>query len=184
MGHGLSDRLFLGAGLTDEVAHGLAAFLADETMRLPGRPTPPENWHLTIRFLGSTTPLRRDRILEFLDEHLAVEPFTMSFGGLGAFPKPSRATVLWLAVERGGDRLAAMAEIADLAAQAAGFEPEDRPFHAHLTLARIRPPMNVSPLIDRVPRFPLSMQVEQLTLYRSHLGRAGATYEVLDTVEL
>ena len=44
--------------------------------------------------------------------------------------------------------------------------------------------MNVSPLIDRVPRFPLSMEVEQLTLYRSHLGREGATYEVLDTVEL
>ena len=126
MGHGLSDRLFLGVGLTDEVAQGLATFLTVETMRLPGRPTPPENWHLTIRFLGSTTPLQRDRMLEFLDDDLAVEPFTMSFGGLGAFPKPSRATVLWLAVERGGDRLAAMADIADLAAQAAGFEPEDQ----------------------------------------------------------
>jgi 2'-5' RNA ligase len=184
VGHGLSDRLFLAVGLTDEVAHGLAAFLANETIRLPGRPTPPENWHLTMRFLGSTTSLQRDRILEFLGEHLAVEPFTMSFGGLGAFPKPSRATVLWLAVERGGDRLAAMAEIVDLAAQAVGFEPEDRPFHAHLTLARIRPPMNVSPLVDRVPRFPLAMQVERLTLYRSHLGREGATYEALDAVEL
>ena len=177
MGYGLSDRLFLGVGLTRD-------FSLSAMIRLPGRPTPPENWHLTIRFLGSTTPLQRDRMLEFLDEHLAVEPFTMSFGSLGAFPKPSRATVLWLAVERGGDRLAAMADIAGLAAQAAGFEPEDRPFHAHLTLTRIRPPMNVSPLIDRVPRFPLSMQVEQLTLYRSHLGREGATYEVLDTVEL
>ena len=52
MGHGLSDRLFLAVALTDEVAHGLAAFLAEETMRLPGRPTPPANWHLTIRFLG------------------------------------------------------------------------------------------------------------------------------------
>ena len=44
--------------------------------------------------------------------------------------------------------------------------------------------MNVSPLVDRVPRFPLSMQIKQLTLYRSHPGRAGARYEVLDTVEL
>ena len=180
----MSDRLFLAVDLTDEVAHGLAAFLEEETMGLPGRPTPPANWHLTIRFLGSTTALQRDRILEYLDEHLAVEPFLLSFDGLGAFPKPARATVLWLAVERGADRLAAMAEIADHAAQAAGLEPEDRPFHAHLTLARIRPPMNVSPLIERVPRFPLSMEVDRLTLYRSHLTRDGATYEALDSVEL
>ena len=184
MGYRLSDRLFLAVGLTDDVAHGLAAFLEEETMRLPGRPTPPPNWHLTIRFLGSTTALRRDRILEYLDEHLAVEPFTMSFGSLGAFPKPARATVLWLAVERGADRLATMAEFADLAAQAVGFDPEDRPFHAHLTLARIRPPMNVVPLIERVARFPLSMQVDRLTLFRSHLSRDGATYEQLDSVEL
>ena len=184
MGYRLSDRLFLAVDLTDEVAHGLAAFLEREAMRLPGRPTPPANWHLTIRFLGSTVALQRDRILEFLDEHLAVEPFRMSFGGLGAFPKPVRATVLWLAVERGADRLATMAEISDLAAQAAGFDPEDRPFHAHLTLSRIRPPMNVVPLIDRIPRFPLSMQVNRLTLYRSHMSRDGATYEALDSVEL
>ena len=184
MGYRVSDRLFLAVRLTDEVAHGLAAFLEEETMRLPGRPTPPANWHLTIRFLGSTTAPKRDRILEFLDEHLTVEPFTMSFGGLGAFPKPARATVLWLAVERGADRLATMAEIVDLAAQAVGFEPEDRPFHAHLTLARIRPPMNVVPLIERVPRFPLSMEVNRLTLYRSHLRRDGAEYEQLETVEL
>lgn len=184
MGYRLSDRLFLAVSLTDDVAHGLAAFLEEETMRLPGRPTPPANWHLTIRFLGSTTALQRDRMLEFLDEHLAVEPFQVSFGGLGAFPKPARATVLWLAVERGAGRLAAMAEIADLAARSTGFEPEDRPFHAHLTLARIRPPMNVAPLIERVPRFPLTMQVNRLSLFRSHLGRDGAVYEQVDTVEL
>lgn len=184
MGHGLSDRLFLAVDLTEEVAHGLAAFLEEETMRLPGRPTPPANWHLTLRFLGPTTPVQRDRVLEFLDEHMAVEPFTMSFGSLGAFPKPSRATVLWLGVERGADHLAAMAEIGDVAAQLAGFESDDRPFHAHLTLSRIRPPMNISSLIDRVPRFPLSMQVNRLTMYRSHLSRAGATYEALDSIEL
>jgi len=184
VGHGLSDRLFLAVPLTEDVAHGLAAFLEEETMRLPGRPTPPANWHLTLRFLGPTTSLQRDRILEFLDEHLAVEPFTMSFGSLGAFPRPSRATVLWLGIDRGADRLAAMAEIADVAAQLAGFEPEDRPFHAHLTLARVRPPMNVSALIDRVPRFPLSMEVARLTLYCSHLNRDGASYEALNSIEL
>lgn len=184
MGDRLTDRLFLAVALTDEVAHGLAAFLTDETMRLPGRPTPPNMWHITIRFLGATTALQRDRVLEFLDEHLAVEPFTLGFGALGAFPKPSKATVLWLGTDRGTQHLAKMGAIAEVAAQSAGFEPEDRPFHPHLTLSRIRPPMNVSDLIERVPRFPLSLEVDRLTLLRSNLGRGGATYETVDTIPL
>ena len=56
----------------------------------------------------------------------------MSFGGLGAFPKPARATVLWLSVVRGADRLATMAEIADLAAQSRDSNPRTavpRPSH-------------------------------------------------------
>ncbi len=180
----MSDRLFLAVALSDNVAHGLAAFLADETLRLPGRSTSPSNWHVTIRFLGPTTALQRDRVLEFLDEHLAVEPFTLSFGGLGAFARPSKATVVYLNIERGTDRLTAMAEIAETAAQLAGFEPEDRPFHAHVTLSRIRPPMDVRPLIERVPGFPLAMEVDRLTLYRSRLGSGGPTYDVLDEVRL
>lgn len=180
----MTDRLFLAVALSDEVAHGLAAFLTEETVRLPGRPAPPDKWHVTIRFLGAVTALQRDRVLEFLDEHLAVEPFVMGFGVLGAFPRPSKASVLWLGIDRGAENLAAMAEHCEVAAQMAGFEPEDRPFHPHLTLSRIRPPIDVAALVGRVPRFPLSMEVDRLTLFRSHLGRDGATYEVVDSVML
>ncbi len=180
----MSDRLFLAVALTDEVRHGLAAFLSERVVRLPGRPSPPDNWHLTLRFLGPTNALQQDRILEFLDEHLVVEPFTLGFTGLGAFPKPSRATVLWLGVGTGADGVAAMAAVCEEAAISAGFEPEDRPFHPHLTLSRIRPPVSVDGIIDQVGVFPLKMEVDRLTLYRSHLGRDGATYEAVDEVLL
>jgi len=184
VGPPVSERLFLAVALSDDVRHGLAAFLADATMRLPGRPAPPGNWHLTLRFLGSAKALQRDRVLEFLDDHLTVEPFTLGFGGLGAFPKPSRATVLWLGVERGSAETAALAAICEAAAVSVGFAPEDRPFHPHLTLSRIRPPQDLSGLVDRVPRFPLTMTVDRVTLYRSDIGRGGASYEVVDEVLL
>jgi len=180
----VSERLFLAVALSDDVRHGLAAFLTDETMRLPGRPAPPDNWHLTLRFLGNTTALQRDGILEFLDDHLTVEPFTLGFAALGAFPKPSRATVLWLGTRRGSDGLAAIAQICEAAAVSVGFSPEDRPFHPHLTLSRLRPPQDLGGLIERVPRFPLTMMVDRLTLYRSDLGRRGARYEAVDDVHL
>ena len=180
----MSERLFVAVALSDEVRHGLASFLMEHTMRLPGRPTPPDNWHLTLRFLGPTGAVQRDRILEFLDDHLTVEPFTLGFDTLGVFPKPSRATVLWLGVDRGRSEVASAAAVCEAAAVSAGFDPEDRPFHPHLTLSRIRPPQDVRGLIDRVPRFPLTMRVDRLTLYRSELGRDGARYEVVDEVLL
>ncbi len=180
----MSERLFLAVALSDEVRHGLAAFLTDQTMRLPGRPAPPDNWHLTLRFLGESKPVQRDRVLEFLDDHLIVEPFTLGFDALGAFPKRSRATVLWLGIDRGSTDAAAVAGICEAAAVSAGFEPEDRPFHPHLTLSRIRPPQDLNGLISRVPRFPLTMTVDRVTLYRSDIGRGGARYEAVDEVLL
>jgi len=180
----VSDRLFLAVALTDEVRHGLAAFLGERVIRLPGRPTPPDNWHLTLRFLGSTDALQRDRVLEFLDEHLIVQPFILGFTDLGAFPKPSRATVLWLGIGRGRGELTAMAAVCEEAATSAGFEQEDRPFHPHLTLSRIRPPVSVEGVVEQVEAFPLKMEVDRLTVYRSHLSRSGARYEALDEILL
>jgi 2'-5' RNA ligase len=145
---------------------------------------PPDNWHLTLRFLGSTDDLQRDRVLEFLDEHLIIEPFTLGFAGLGAFPKPSRAAVLWLGIGRGSDQLTAAATICEEAAVSAGFEQEDRPFHPHLTLSRIRPPVGVDGIVEQVGTFPLKMEVDRVTLHRSHLGGEGATYEAVDEVLL
>jgi len=184
VGESVSERLFLAVALSDDVRHGLAAFLSDETMRLPGRPTSPENWHVTLRFLGRTTSIQRDCILEFLDDHLTVRPFTLGFGTLGAFPKPSKATVLWLGTGRGLDEMTSLGSICEAAAVSAGFEPEDRPFHPHLTVSRIRPPQNLVELVDRVPPFPLTMVADRVTLYRSDLGPGGARYEVVDEVPL
>ena len=180
------ERLFLAAALDDNARHAIVAHL-DEQLdfhRLPGRPVPPENWHLTLRFLGSTTPQQRDRVLAYLDEHLAIAPFRISFTDLGAFPRVSRASVLWMGVAGAVEQLESTASICEAAAVAAGFEPEGRPFHAHLTLSRIRPPQDVRPLVDVVEPVGVKLPVDAVTLYRSVLGGGPARYEIVDRVEL
>ena len=184
MGEQLTERLFLAVALSDDVRHGLAAFLDDEAGRLPGKPVPPANWHLTLRFLGTTEQHQRDLVVAFLDDHATTEPFVLGFDGLGGFARPARATVQWLGVGRGSDSAAALAAVCEEAAQAAGFDPEDRPFHPHVTLSRIRPRKDVSSLVESVARFPLTQTVDRITLYRSILGQEGARYEVADEVEL
>jgi len=176
------ERMFLAVALGEEVRRLLASFL--DGAALPGRRVPPENWHLTLRFLGWTTGVQRDGILRWLDESDLGEPFRIRFAGLGAFPKQRRATVLWLGVAAGVEGLSLLAAAAEQAVAAAGFSPEDRPFHSHLTLSRIRPPEDVTALVERFPRFDVAMMVDAITLFRSRLEPGGATYEVIDRVEL
>ncbi len=172
--------------LDDEARHAIAAHLdaSLEGDRFPGRRVPPQNWHLTLRFLGATTAVQRDQVLADLDEHLAVEPFRVTFTGLGGFPRESRASVLWLGVAGGVEEMESVATICETAAVAAGFEPEGRPFHPHLTLSRIRPPVDVRPLVDAVEPAGIKLDVGAVTLYRSVLGSGPARYEVVDKVLL
>lgn len=185
MGRSLTERLFLGVALSDEVRYGLAAFLDAKAAHLPGKPTPPQNWHLTLRFLGPTEPEQRDRLLGTLDDQELPLPFVLGFAGLGAFPRPRAATVLWLGVDRGGEELTELAEACEEAARDAGFPPEERPFHPHVTLARVRPTDDVAELVESVPAFPLSQEVDRVILYRSLVGGPGGVrYEIADEVRL
>ena len=89
--------------------------------------TRPEQRHLTVKFFGPVPDV--DPLAEFVaDSVLRREPFTLSLGGGGAFPNPRRASVLWLGTRQGSEAFAALAE---------PFSEDDRPFRAHLTLARV-----------------------------------------------
>ena len=178
-------RLFLAASLDDTTRNLLAAHLeAQQPGSMPGRSVPPQNWHLTLRFLGWATEHQRDGILHYLDETEMPTPFVVRFGALGAFPRARRATVLWLGVDQGGEALTQVAGACDEAAQAVGYEPEGRPFHPHVTLSRIRPHQDVSALIESFDPFLVKMRVAAVTLYESLLRRGGAIYRAIDRVEL
>lgn len=152
--------------------------------QVPGRPVPPENWHLTLRFLGSIDEVTYERFIAGLDAADLGRSFEIRLSALGAFPNPRRATVLWAGLDRGYEELASLAAIAEDAALGSGLEPEDRPFRAHLTLSRIRPQADVGELLSTVGELGISWRCETMVVYRSHLGRGGARYEALETFDL
>ncbi|MFW2383780.1 MAG: RNA 2',3'-cyclic phosphodiesterase [Acidimicrobiales bacterium] len=182
----MPERMFLAAGLDDDTRHALATHLEAslDGDYLPGRPVPPENWHVTLRFLGPTEARQRDAIVAHLDQHLLVEPFRIRLTQLGGFPKESKASVLWLGLGGAIESLAAVATECEAAAQAAGMEPEGRPFHPHLTISRIRPPFDIRALVDAVPPAKIALDVREVILYRSVLGHGPAKYEVVERVSL
>ena len=182
----MPERMFLAVALDDDSRHAIATHLEVSLAGdyLPGRPVPPDNWHITLRFLGVMSAVQQDAIVAHVDQHLMVQPFRIRFTELGGFPKESKASVLWVGLGGAVDSLTAVAAECETAAQAAGLEPEGRPFHPHLTLSRIRPPLDVRSLIDQVPAAKIAFDVSEVTLFRSVLGRGPAQYEVVERVSL
>ena len=175
------ERLFIGIALTDEARRGLERLLPKN---LPGKPVPPQNWHFTLRFLGSTMPAARDDINTRLKAATCGKSFTVRFNELGAFPHPRRARILWVGVDEGADRMIQLAAIAEASARSAGFPAELKTFKPHLTLSRIEPPVSVKTLLANKVKLALRMPVHSVILYRSRLGGGPARYEELARFDL
>ncbi len=175
-------RVFAAVPLSVEARLALEDRLAGHV--IPGRPVPPENWHLTLRFLGSVDEVTYERFVAALDSMDLGRVLDLRLSALGAFPNPRRATVLWAGLSGGEEELAALAELAEEAAQEAGLEPEERPFRAHLTLSRIRPQIDVSELLAAVGEVDIAWRCDTVVVFRSHLGQGGARYEALESLSL
>lgn len=154
--------------------------------------TRPEQWHVTLRFLGDQPEAAVARARVVL-EQLAptVRPFTLELRGVGVFPGAHRPRVLWLGCGDGVRRLEALARELERRLVAAGFEAEPRSFRPHLTLGRWRtgrdgrnpdPPASVDGLEahGRVTGF----TVDAVSLVESRLGRGGARYATIRTAAL
>jgi 2'-5' RNA ligase len=175
-------RLFLAVPLDHEVRAMLAQHLGG--LGLPGRPVPPDNWHLTVRFFGHIDQVAQERLVAELDQTHLGSGFAIVLGDLGAFPRPSKATVIWLALDHGRERLMELNAIAEEASQAAGLAPEERLFSPHLTLSRIRPEVDVRAHLAAYPRIPFQWTAGELVLYESHLDRGGAKYKPVERFPL
>lgn len=176
----MRERLFVAVPLPREVRDAIGDWLARAPAPLPGRPVPPRNWHLTLRFLGDTEPPQRERLLAALRAARLPTGFPAAFGEAGAFPRAGRATVFWLGLRKGGEQLMQLAGIVEESAIEAGFAPESRPFRPHLTLSRLRPPRDVSPLIRSLGACSAAFVVDAVAVYRSVLGGGPARYDVVE----
>lgn len=140
---------------------------------------PPENRHVTLKFLGPTYPRLLERVRTQAGEVAAsCAAFDAGLTGLGAFPSRGRARVLWVGLDDDAGRVTALVDALD-AALAADFPPESRSFHPHLTVARSDPPLALPEAFAQTPVAPVAWRVERLVLFESHLHRPAARYELL-----
>ena len=145
--------------------------------------TKPGNFHLTLKFLGDVRPEKIDVVSEVVqrvaDTH---SPFSIEFGGIGAFPNFARPRVVWVGVKHGASIVSQLAKTVNLELAHLGF-PTDNRFHPHLTLARLRTAINLEFLKNILRKYntinDAAMSVNEITLMQSQLHPSGAVYTPL-----
>jgi RNA 2',3'-cyclic 3'-phosphodiesterase len=183
-------RLFVALNLPKKERdriHRAAKRLRDAA--LPVRWIGPENYHVTLKFLGEVKPERIPPVEEIVRRVAsATLPFDVGLEGFGAFPTIRRPRVVWLGVDASAE-LRCLKQDLEWGLADVGFEAETRAFHPHLTLGRADAGDGAGAfrgLADAMAdmTFKGQAQIHTLDLMRSHLSREGAHYSVLTSARL
>jgi 2'-5' RNA ligase len=195
-------RLFLAVPLPEPVIDLVARTIASlQQEDWPIRWTAPGNAHLTLHFLGEVEPERAQLLRLALPGVIAEhDAFALRTADLGVFPNMRRPRVLWLGLYGPAHRLQSLRDAIGAVLEELEFELEDKEFHPHITLGRVRSTFNarVRDLPVRIrARFeqasesgevshkdPLPVPIEEVVLVRSFLGSSDARYEILERFPL
>jgi 2'-5' RNA ligase len=140
---------------------------------------PPDNYHITLRFLGEL-PAHRAEDVDHALAGVAAAGFALSIAGVGLFEKAGRPASLFAAVERHA-ALDHLQNKIETAVQRAGLAAERRRFTPHVTLARLDGAgASAAKLAGFVQAHNLlrvgPIMVEHFTLFSSRLGKQASVY--------
>ncbi len=169
-------RLFtaidLPGGFRDDVANLQAPSVLD------ARWTDPEQFHVTLRFIGDASPEQAARYEQALADMAAPAARCKPYG-LDVLPSRRSPRVLVLGLERTNSLVALYTAVGN-ALEREGLSPEDRDYTPHVTLARVEDtaPETVHAFLRTldVPSFP-AFQADRFVLYKSTLTTAGAVHD-------
>lgn len=183
-------RLFIGLKLPKKQKariHRAARPLRED--ELPVRWVEPDNFHVTLKFLGE---VRKDRVAT-VEEALArvasaTKAFSADLGGFGAFPTVRRPRIIWLGVEATPE-LRCLKQDLEWRLGDIGFDVETRAFHPHVTLGRVRKDTGAGAFRGLDERFAAlefedELRVHTVDLMESRLSPAGARYVVVSGMRL
>jgi 2'-5' RNA ligase len=172
-------RLFTGIELSEEVMQRMETLLAELKPAARVKWSVPENLHITTKFIGHWPEERLRELEDALAGTPVTGPLEIAIRGLGFFPNARSPRVFWAGITAPPD-LAALARGMDRALAPLGIESEKREYAPHLTLARIKEPVPLAPLRERIALLPSQefgvFTAARYYLYQSQLRPTGSVY--------
>jgi RNA 2',3'-cyclic 3'-phosphodiesterase len=184
-------RLFTAVDIPEEIREVISGAVQNLQEEVEGvRWVKSQNLHLTLKFIGNFETEKLERLIQEIQTVAERSArFTAALGGCGAFPSTKKARIVWIGMTNGGDEAGIIARKIDKRLERLGVEREDRSFSSHLTLARLKQPRDCSGQLENLDRklkgLPeMAFVVSEVTLYQSHLGPQGPTYNQLRRLNL
>ncbi len=152
-----------------------------------------EHMHLTLRFLGEITEEQQTALSRSLREISAGMPaLVLAVEGMGVFPNLRKPAVVWAGVRQIAGDLVGLQRAIEAAALGAGLVGDNKSFHAHVTLARIRDLAASEGLVRAVRErvegppeaFGDEFKAESVALFRSELKPGGPVHTRLEEFSL
>jgi 2'-5' RNA ligase len=147
-----------------------------------------DNLHLTLKFLGNVPVSQISAVSQAAAAAAAaIEPFELTIGGCGWFPPHGKPKVLWIGIDDPDSRLRELQDALQARCAEAGFQRDERAFHPHLTIARLRSPAGSRHLAEthKAHGFPSQrLTVSELVVFRSELLRDGSKHTAISRHDL
>jgi len=148
----------------------------------------PEKLHVTLKFLGPTAPdIMRELEIQTASVLDEFTPFKLQTGKPGSFPEKGKPRVLWIGVNGATKDLVRLQSDIEKVCVSLGYEKENKPFHPHITIGRIRDTGNSLVLAEahRAARVePVEIDVRSVVIYESKLLRTGSVYSKVSSLSL
>ena len=144
--------------------------------------SPLDNLHITTKFIGEWPDSRVNELSELLQSVAQRATFDLELKHLGWFPNERSPRVLWVGIQR-EQPLRDLAQATEECLLKIGIAKEERPFTPHLTLARMKNPVPLDRLREKVQEMKSTelgvFAVSQFSLFRSDPGSNFSIYRKL-----
>lgn len=183
-------RSFLAFELPDAILKRIGEVQKDlKSFRADVRWVGSQNIHLTLKFFGNIEESKINLIGQAIEELArSTSPIRITVRGMGAFPGMKNPRVIWIGLHEEEKALALFQKRLEGEFQKIGFQPEDRPFHPHLTLGRMRSNRGKDDLAKAMEKYQEeefgNFQAERVILFKSELTPTGPIYTVLREVKM
>lgn len=180
-------RLFTALDIPADVRSTLTALLAQLRPAAKFQWSPPENLHITTKFIGEWPAERVAELTAALGRMERTGPMEVAVRGLGWFPNPHSPRVLFAGIEAGPE-LGELHQRTDAACAALGVPAETKKFNPHLTLARVRTHGGLAEVRRRIAALPETdfgvFTARSFHLYESAPCPTGTVYTPLEEFSL
>ena len=147
-----------------------------------------QKFHATITFLGNIEEHILPSVLRSIESTVRKYPsFEISYETIGAFPSIEHPRVLWIGCKNRDGVLENLKNELDTALLQYGFEKEERAFHPHVTMGRLRSQsglQNLTPIMKKLTFEPRKAVIHEIAVMKSVLTREGSHYAILTSLPL